>query len=63
VSRPAAPTTSGTRVVQTAHSLTTNQAANGACRTVSSIVVPPAEAEVEDTADLWFTARTVTSVS
>src|SRR6185503_1008792 len=46
-----------TRVLQTPHSATTNQAANGACRTVSSIGVPPAEAGVEDTADLWFTAR------
>ena len=29
----------------------------GACRTMSSIVVPPAEASVEDTADLWLSAR------
>jgi hypothetical protein len=57
VQRATAPTISGTRVIQTADSLTTNQAANSACRTVSSIVVPAAEAGVEDTADLWFTAR------
>src|SRR4029450_1543173 len=57
VSRATAPRISGTRVVQTAHSATTNQAANGACRTVSCIVVPPAEAGVEDIVDLWFTAR------
>jgi len=45
------------RLLQSGSAAATNQAANGACRALSLIVVPQSEVVLEELAGVWLTAR------